>query len=45
VLAFADPIHELAFGYIPMPMQLPGGADPKGVRLSQLVRESIRRLQ
>jgi CubicO group peptidase (beta-lactamase class C family) len=45
VLAFADPIHELAFGYIPMPMQLPGGADPKGVRLSQLIRESIRRLQ
>jgi CubicO group peptidase (beta-lactamase class C family) len=42
-LAFADPAHELAFGYIPLPMQLPGGADPKGVQLSQLVRACIRR--
>jgi CubicO group peptidase (beta-lactamase class C family) len=45
VLAFADPVHELAFGYIPMPMQLPGGADAKGVELSRLVRACIRRLQ
>jgi CubicO group peptidase (beta-lactamase class C family) len=43
-LAFADPTYDLGFGYIPMPMQFPGGADPKGVRLSQLVRECIRRL-
>ncbi|MBM7470759.1 serine hydrolase domain-containing protein [Subtercola frigoramans] len=45
VIAFADPIHELAFGYVPMPMQLPGGADPKGVELSRLVRACIRRLR
>jgi CubicO group peptidase (beta-lactamase class C family) len=45
VLAFADPLHELAFGYIPMPMQLPGGADAKGIELSRLIRACIRRLQ
>ncbi|WP_409047436.1 serine hydrolase domain-containing protein [Microbacterium sp. HA-8] len=45
VLAFADPVHDLAFGYVPMPMQLPGGADPKGIELSRLIRASIRRLQ
>jgi hypothetical protein len=28
-----------------MPMQLPGGADPKGIELSRLIRASIRRLQ
>jgi CubicO group peptidase (beta-lactamase class C family) len=43
-LAFADPLYDLAFGYIPMPMQLPGGADPKAVRLSGLVRGCIRAL-
>lgn len=42
-LAFADPTYELGFGYIPMPMQFPGGADVKGVRLSQLVRECVAR--
>jgi CubicO group peptidase (beta-lactamase class C family) len=45
VLAFADPVHDLAFGYVPMPMQRPGGADPKGIELSRLIRASIRRLQ
>jgi hypothetical protein len=40
-LAFADPLHELAFGYVPMPMQLPGGADSKALELSQLVRQCI----
>jgi CubicO group peptidase (beta-lactamase class C family) len=45
VLAFADPTHELAFAYVPMPMQLPGGADPKAVELSRLIRACIRRLQ
>jgi CubicO group peptidase (beta-lactamase class C family) len=41
-LGFADPLHELAFGYIPHPMQPPGGADPKAIALSQLVRRIIR---
>ncbi len=40
-LAFADPHHGLGFGYIPLPMQYPGGADPKAVRLSQLTRSAI----
>jgi CubicO group peptidase (beta-lactamase class C family) len=43
-LGFADPLWNLAFGYIPLPMQPPGGADPKAVRLSQLVRACIRSL-
>jgi CubicO group peptidase (beta-lactamase class C family) len=44
-LAFADPLHDLAFGYIPWPMQYTGygvGADPKSLELSRLVRETIR---
>jgi hypothetical protein len=41
-LAFADPLYGLAFGYVPMPMQPPGGADPKAVQLSQIVRRCIR---
>jgi CubicO group peptidase (beta-lactamase class C family) len=41
-LAFADPLYELAFGYVPMPMQPPGGADAKAVQLSQIVRACIR---
>ena len=41
-LGFADPLHDLAFGYIPMPMQLPGGADPKAIRLSHLIRRCTR---
>ena len=40
-LAYADPLHDLAFGFIPLPMQYPGGADPKAVQLSQLVREAV----
>jgi CubicO group peptidase (beta-lactamase class C family) len=43
-LAFADPLYELGFGYIPNPMQYPGGADPKSIRLSEIVRACIRRL-
>jgi CubicO group peptidase (beta-lactamase class C family) len=43
-LAFADPLYGLAFGYVPMPMQPPGGADPKAVQLSQIVRACIRDL-
>jgi CubicO group peptidase (beta-lactamase class C family) len=41
-LAFADPHCEMAFGYIPMPMQLPGGADAKSIELSRLARICIR---
>jgi hypothetical protein len=41
-LGYADPMYDLAFGYIPMPMQYPGGADEKGVDLSAIVRECIR---
>ncbi|KQQ08929.1 hypothetical protein ASF46_14400 [Rathayibacter sp. Leaf296] len=41
-LGFADPLYDLAFGYIPLPMQYPGGADPKAVVLSQLVRQCVR---
>jgi CubicO group peptidase (beta-lactamase class C family) len=41
-LAFADPVHGIGFGYIPMPIQYPGAADPKGVQLSTLVRSCIR---
>jgi CubicO group peptidase (beta-lactamase class C family) len=44
VLAFADPMYDLAFAYIPMPMQVPGGAGPTGVRMSRLVRAAIRDL-
>jgi CubicO group peptidase (beta-lactamase class C family) len=41
-LAFADPTYGIGFGYIPMPIQYPGAADPKGVQLSTLVRSCIR---
>ncbi|MFZ0045338.1 MAG: hypothetical protein WAL16_05845, partial [Streptosporangiaceae bacterium] len=41
-LAFADPLYGIGFGYIPLPMQYPGAADPKAVHLSQLVRSCIR---
>jgi hypothetical protein len=34
-------MYDLAFGYIPMPMQYPGGADAKGVALSATIRECI----
>ena len=40
-LGFADPMYDLAFGYIPMPMQYPGGADPRAVELSAIIRECI----
>jgi hypothetical protein len=43
-IGFADPLYKLGFGYIPMPMQYPGGADPKGVRLSQVLRGCVGRL-
>jgi CubicO group peptidase (beta-lactamase class C family) len=40
-LGFADPLCDMAFGYIPMPMQLPGGADPKSIELSRIARRCI----
>lgn len=40
-IGFADPMYGLSFGYIPMPMSYPGGADPKAIRLSQLVRRCV----
>ena len=35
-------VSTVGFGYIPMPIQYPGAADPKGVQLSTLVRPCIR---
>ncbi|CAB3790930.1 serine hydrolase domain-containing protein [Pararobbsia alpina] len=43
-IGFADPLYGTAFGYIPNPMQYPGGADPKAVRLSQIVRSCVQLL-
>lgn len=37
-LAFADPTADVAFGYIPVPMQYPGGADRRAVELARLTR-------
>lgn len=37
-LAFADPLYDLAFAYIPSPMTSPGGADFRAVHLSQILR-------
>ena len=44
-LAFADPLYEVSFGYIPLQMQLPGGADPRALHLSQTVRTAVRALR
>jgi CubicO group peptidase (beta-lactamase class C family) len=41
-LAFADPDTELAFGYVPVPMQHPGGADHRSVALARLARECVK---
>jgi len=38
-LAFADPETAIGFGYSPVPMQYPGGADHRSVALARLVRE------
>jgi len=43
-LGFADPLYDLAFGYIPMPMQYPGGADTQSIELSTVIRGCIRSL-
>jgi CubicO group peptidase (beta-lactamase class C family) len=42
-LAFADPLTDLSFGYIPVPMQYPGGADHRAVALARLAGEIARR--
>ncbi|MCO4239299.1 beta-lactamase family protein [Pseudarthrobacter sp. MDT3-28] len=41
-LGYADPLYDLSFGYIPLQMQLPGGADTRALHLSQTVRTAIR---
>ena len=40
-LAFADPTTAISFGYIPIPMQYPGGADFRSVALARLVRQIV----
>ena len=40
-LAFADPGTGVSFGYIPVPMQYPGGADPVAVRIARTVRDVL----
>jgi CubicO group peptidase (beta-lactamase class C family) len=38
-LAFADPQNGISFGYVPHPMQYPGGADHRSVILARLAAE------
>jgi CubicO group peptidase (beta-lactamase class C family) len=38
-LAFADPSADIAFGYIPMPMPFPAGADHRALALARLTRK------
>jgi CubicO group peptidase (beta-lactamase class C family) len=40
-LGFADPLYDLAFGYVPNPMQYPGGCDSRSIQLSLLARQAI----
>lgn len=40
-IAFADPAHDLAFGYIPTRMTVPGGVDARAIELSRLARVSL----
>jgi len=37
-IAFADPVHDLAFGYVPTRMTVPGGVDARAIELSRLAR-------
>ncbi|MEE9095893.1 serine hydrolase domain-containing protein [Pseudarthrobacter phenanthrenivorans] len=41
-LGYADPLYGISFGYIPLQMQLPGGADARAIHLSQTVRAAVR---
>jgi CubicO group peptidase (beta-lactamase class C family) len=43
-LAFADPLYEMSFGYIPNPIVAPGGADPRAIHLSAVTRRTMRAL-
>jgi CubicO group peptidase (beta-lactamase class C family) len=40
-LAFCDPSHEIAFGYIVQRLPLPGGMDARAVELARLVRKAL----
>jgi CubicO group peptidase (beta-lactamase class C family) len=40
-IGVADPWHGLAFAWIPRQMTFPGGADPRGLGLAKVLRESI----
>jgi len=40
-LAFADPAHEIAFGYTVQRLPLPGGMDLRAVELARLVRKAL----
>ncbi len=37
-IAFADPMYDMAFGYIPTRMTNPGGVDARAIELSRLAR-------
>ena len=37
-IGVADPTYDLAYGYIPRRMSVPGGADPRGLKLAHTVR-------
>lgn len=41
-IAFADPVYDLAFGYIPTRMTVPGGVDARAIELSRVVRAALR---
>jgi hypothetical protein len=41
-LAFADPGADLAFGYVPVPMQYPGGADARSIALARVAGQIAR---
>ena len=42
-IGLADPLYDMALGYVPNPMQHPGSAEEKAVRLSLLARQAIAR--
>ncbi|HXW80248.1 MAG TPA: serine hydrolase domain-containing protein, partial [Acidimicrobiales bacterium] len=37
-IGVADPLHNLAYAWIPRRMTVPGGADPRGLLLAKLIR-------
>jgi CubicO group peptidase (beta-lactamase class C family) len=42
-LAFADATTEIAFGYLPVPMQYPGGADHRALAFARMARQIVER--